>query len=101
MKIKFVLALTIAIGSITYVNAQKKELSEYKAPNGIIYHVGDTLKLGFGSGTNSGFLWIRQRLNNYSPENSDYREAFSLYPITKITQFEKKLGSTWFESYYE
>ncbi|MBW4889213.1 SHOCT domain-containing protein [Mucilaginibacter sp. HMF5004] len=43
----------VAIG----VMAQKK--TEYKASNGITYHVGDTVKLGRGSSTSGNFMYVQ------------------------------------------
>ncbi len=35
------------------------DITEYKASNGITYHIGDTLKLGKGTGGNGNFMSLR------------------------------------------
>ncbi len=53
--------LLLGIFSFVFVsaNAQKVEkLKKYKASNGIIYKVGDQIKLGRGSGANGAFVYV-------------------------------------------
>lgn len=38
-----------------------KAQKEYKASNGITYHVGDTLRLGLGSKTDGSFLYVEDK----------------------------------------
>lgn len=46
------LCITPAIG--------QKNVPEYKASNGVTYHVGDTAKLGRGTGNNGKFVYIME-----------------------------------------
>lgn len=39
----------------------KAQVKEYKASNGVTYHVGDTLRLGLGSKADGSFLYIEDR----------------------------------------
>ena len=39
--------------------ASAADPKEYKASNGVTYHVGDTIKLGRGSANNGDFLWLQ------------------------------------------
>ena len=39
-------------------SAKGQNLKEYLAPNNILYKIGDTLKLGKGSGTNGSFVYL-------------------------------------------
>lgn len=50
----------ILIGLLTLPLALKaqKTLTEYQASNGITYHIGDTVKLGRGSGASHEFLYV-------------------------------------------
>lgn len=50
----FILLLTI----ICFVSSAQN-MSEYKASNGIIYHVGDTIKFGRGTGVNGSFAYVQ------------------------------------------
>jgi len=38
-----------------------QKITEYKAANGITYHVNDTVKLGKGSGEDGSFLYLEDR----------------------------------------
>jgi hypothetical protein len=38
-----------------------QKIIEYKAANGITYHVNDTVKLGKGSGEDGSFLYLEDR----------------------------------------
>jgi hypothetical protein len=39
----------------------KAQVKEYKAINGVTYHLGDTVKLGRGSKTDGSFLYLEDR----------------------------------------
>ena len=53
------LLLGVAFFAITFVMAQKvQKLQEYKASNGVVYKVGDNIKLGRGSGANGDFVYV-------------------------------------------
>lgn len=52
---KKILFLTIALLPLL---CKAQNLKEYTASNGKIYHVGDTLKIGFGSMPNGSFKYI-------------------------------------------
>lgn len=52
-----ILLLTLILSGIMSANAQKK--TEYKASNGIIYHVGDTIQLGRGSRDDGSFNYLQ------------------------------------------
>ena len=49
--------LTFLIITVFKVSAQK--LTEYRAINGITYHIGDTVRLGRGSSPNGTFLYLQ------------------------------------------
>ena len=40
---------------------QAQKITSYKAANGITYRIGDTVRLGKGSGDNGSFLYIEQK----------------------------------------
>lgn len=50
-KLLFVLVLLVPFFS-------KAQVKEYKASNGVIYHVGDTLRLGRGTKADGSFLYL-------------------------------------------
>lgn len=52
-----ILLLAVILSGIMSANAQKK--TEYKASNGIIYHVGDTIQLGRGSRDDGSFNYLQ------------------------------------------
>ncbi len=45
------------------------QIKEYKAANGVTYHVGDTLRLGLGTKADGAFLYVEDRglLGNIGP----------------------------------
>ena len=54
------------------VSAQKAlRLNEYKALNGKVYRVGDSLKLGRGSGNNGSFVYVTFNTLGYALTNSN------------------------------
>lgn len=57
MKKIVLLVMLIAVFSM---NGQKKnqKLKEYKASNGVLYKIGDVVKLGRGSGQNHRFVYV-------------------------------------------
>lgn len=55
-----ILLLAVMLSGIMSANAQKK--TEYKASNGIVYHVGDTIQLGRGSRDDGTFNYLQ--INN-------------------------------------
>lgn len=54
---KQVLFILLALSFSFIVNAQT--IKEYKASNGIVYHVGDTITFGRGAGTNGRFTYVQ------------------------------------------
>ena len=52
-----ILLLAVMLSGIMSANAQKK--TEYKASNGIVYHVGDTIQLGRGSRDDGTFNYLQ------------------------------------------
>jgi hypothetical protein len=50
--------LTIFLSAILFY-AFAVDPKEYKASNGVTYHIGDTIKLGRGSANNGDFLWLQ------------------------------------------
>lgn len=42
-------------------NLYAQTIKQYKAKNGVTYHVGDTVRLGRGSNENGSFLYIEDR----------------------------------------
>lgn len=54
----FLWTLFVLTNSVNSANGQHR-IDEYKASNGVIYHVGDTIKLGHGSAKNGDFLWLQ------------------------------------------
>jgi len=59
MKRLLLLLLLLPTISFAQVLGLGKRLSEYKASNGITYHVGDTVKLGQGSAPNGTFRYVQ------------------------------------------
>lgn len=53
------LVLFILLSTITGFVSSAQNMSEYKASNGIVYHVGDTIKFGRGTGVNSSFAFVQ------------------------------------------
>lgn len=53
---KKLLVILLMLGAVTVYG--QKNIPEYKASNGIIYHPGDTVRLGMGSGNNGEFLYV-------------------------------------------
>jgi hypothetical protein len=41
--------------------SQAQKLTEYKATNGVTYHINDTVRLGKGSGSDGSFLYLEER----------------------------------------
>ena len=54
---KQILLFTAALFMPLFLSAQK--LTEYKASNGITYHIGDTIKLGRGSDPKGNFMYVQ------------------------------------------
>jgi hypothetical protein len=54
---KIYIIIILLFFSALKVNAQK--LTEYRAINGINYHIGDTVRLGRGSSPNGTFLYLQ------------------------------------------
>lgn len=58
-KLYFMKLITfLTIHCFIFTNVEAQSLDEYKASNGIIYHIGDTVKLGRGSGMNGQFIYL-------------------------------------------
>jgi hypothetical protein len=53
--------ITILLLLLAPFLTKAQKLTEYKAANGITYHLNDTVRLGKGSGSNGSFLYIEQR----------------------------------------
>jgi hypothetical protein len=51
--------MVVVILLISFAANAQKNLPEYEASNGITYHIGDTVKLARGSGTNGDFLYVQ------------------------------------------
>jgi len=63
---KKVLSIVIVLASL---HGFAQNIKEYKATNGVTYHVGDTLRLGLGSKPDGSFLYVEDRglLGGLSP----------------------------------
>ena len=72
-----------------------KRLSEYKASNGITYHIGDTIKLGQGSASNGTFRYVQYGgwqvffISGNGADDHNIEKTFSGYAVTirKIHSF--------------
>lgn len=94
-KLCFVLTLLLPLA----VSAQK--LKEYKAPNGKLYHPGDTVRLGLGSMPDGSFKYVQ--INQLLPGPPDPRRGNSFaarkdmsgsgYVIKKIQKASQPGGS--------
>lgn len=71
MKVPLYILFLIAFG----VRAQ----SEYKASNNVTYHIGDTIKLGRGSGINGDFIYLTMGGWGALSEGSNSKSANKLY----------------------
>lgn len=49
----------VLIGLLSVLSLFAEKIPEYKASNGIVYHVGDTIKLGRGSAPNGDFNYLQ------------------------------------------
>ena len=49
----------VVLLALVSLNSNAQKLNEYKAINGIIYHPGDSVKLGSGSGPNGTFVHLQ------------------------------------------
>lgn len=56
-----------------YVLAQ--DIKEYKASNGITYHINDTVRLGKGSNSNGSFMFVQDRGIGFSLPGPQGRSA--------------------------
>jgi hypothetical protein len=65
------LLITICMASLCYQSTAQK-LPEYKASNGITYHVGDTVKIGQGSSVDGWFKYILASSINSSDTQRDW-----------------------------
>ncbi|HEY9003723.1 MAG TPA: SHOCT domain-containing protein [Mucilaginibacter sp.] len=80
--------------------ASAQKLKEYKASNGIIYHPGDTIKVGLGSMPDGNFKYIQ--INQLLPGPPDPRRSNSMtarkdmsgsgYVIKKIQNVKQMAG---------
>lgn len=73
-------------------NAQK--ISEYKAGNGVIYKLGDTVKLGRGSGQDGWFVYMLPNMVNTSYSQRDWfkRKFTNTAVVLKKIEIKKKSG---------
>ncbi|MET3606898.1 hypothetical protein ABIC74_000740 [Mucilaginibacter rubeus] len=88
--------ILIVLLCIISILAHAQKLKEYKASNGIIYHPGDTVKLGLGSGTNGQFVYMVPNMLNSSSTQLDWikrRLSRGNVIIKKIKQ-EETIGMT-------
>jgi hypothetical protein len=75
------LALILLFLAPVIASAQK--LKEYKAPNGLTYHAGDTLKVGLGTMPDGNFKYIQ--INTLLPGPPDPRRSNSMNARKDIT----------------
>src|ERR1700743_1132298 len=59
-----------------FVSAQ--EIKQYKATNGVTYHLNDTIKLGKGSNANGSFLYIEDKGINFPGPPGSQQSGHSL-----------------------
>lgn len=59
MKLSVLFFLLLPTVSFAQILGLGKRLAEYKASNGVTYHVGDTVKLGQGSAPNGTFRYVQ------------------------------------------
>lgn len=63
------LFITLFIGVFSVAFAQR-ELKEYKAQNGMVYKIGDTIRFAYGSGKNQVFEYVfRTGISTFNIEN--------------------------------
>jgi len=73
---KPILLIALMIG--IYLHSKAQDMTEYKASNGIIYHVGDTIKLGRGSGNAGQFVYmVPSSLNDSNTERDWIKRKFT------------------------
>jgi hypothetical protein len=88
---KNILIFLCLIASLNAYTQSYKNLSNYLAPNGINYKVGDKIKLGRGSSSNGKFIYIVSYGWNESTNSEDNMlsgsEAGSFVFIKKIKQY--------------
>lgn len=92
--------LFIAICLLPFTSFSQK-LTEYKAPNGKTYHIGDTVKVGMGSMSNGDFKYIQinapltflQPHRNSSSLNATKDFSLSNAVIKKIKSERQMSGS--------
>lgn len=63
--------LTIALAFLC-LNGYTQKLTEYKASNGVTYHLRDTIKLGRGSGQDGWFVYMLASMMNTSDSQRDW-----------------------------
>ncbi len=91
-------AIFILIGLLPFLGFSQT-LTEYRAPNGKIYHVGDTVKVGMGSMPDGNFKYIQINPLLQPPHRNsndlNARKDFSLTNgiIKKIKQERQMSGS--------
>lgn len=64
--------LLIAALSVSCVMTKAQSITEYKASNGVTYHLKDTIKLGIGSGFDGRFVYVLPSLLNTSDGQRDW-----------------------------
>jgi len=72
-----------------YAKAQK--VNEYKASNGVTYHLKDTVKLGMGSGQDGWFVYVLPSALNTSDTQKDWfkRKLTNGWLIIKMIEVDK------------
>ncbi|WP_443939760.1 hypothetical protein [Pedobacter sp. MW01-1-1] len=80
------LLLTLSIMATVSVYAQKKE--SYTASNGITYKIGDTVKLGVGSGLNNRFLYMLPAPFTVEPSQNYYLKYLNTFVVIKKIKME-------------
>jgi hypothetical protein len=82
------------------LSAQAQKLESYKAPNGVEYHIGDTVKLGQGSSADKRFVFVQKGgiwADVDHPENNYLSANFAGWSaiVKKIMKHETS-GKMWF-----
>jgi hypothetical protein len=54
---------------LTPLLTKAQDLREYTANNGVVYHLNDTVRLGYGSGPNGAFQYILEKGGAGNPYN--------------------------------